>query len=98
MRPLGLGRTPTSWGRGVAWPYGARGCGMRFADPTSCPECRGVIAGEQACPHCGFDLMSVEARELWQALLHADVLLARAAHRPRATEPSPTTPTTPTAA
>jgi len=52
---------------------------MRFADPQSCPDCRGVIAGQPACPHCGLDLTSVEVRQLWQTLLQADDLLARAA-------------------
>lgn len=54
---------------------------MRFADPQSCPDCRGVIAGQPACPHCGLDLTSVEVRQLWQTLLQADDLLARAVLR-----------------
>ncbi|MET0447827.1 MAG: hypothetical protein ABW004_05455 [Aeromicrobium sp.] len=54
---------------------------MRFADPQACPDCRGVIAGQSACPHCGLDLTSIEARQLWQVLLQADDLIARAGHR-----------------
>ncbi|MCL3818627.1 SCO7613 C-terminal domain-containing membrane protein [Aeromicrobium wangtongii] len=51
---------------------------MRFADPRSCPDCRGVLDGQPACPRCGLDLTSMEARQLWQVLLQADDLLARA--------------------
>ncbi|MET0930448.1 MAG: hypothetical protein ABWX74_13090 [Aeromicrobium sp.] len=54
---------------------------MRFADPQACPDCRGVISGESSCPHCGLDLTSVEARQLWQVLLQADDLLARAGRK-----------------
>lgn len=54
---------------------------MRFADPQACPDCRGALAGQPACPHCGLDLTSVEVRQLWQLLLQADDLLARASHR-----------------
>ncbi|KQX76010.1 hypothetical protein ASD10_13005 [Aeromicrobium sp. Root472D3] len=61
--------------------------GMRFADPQACPDCRGAIAGQPACPHCGLDLTSVEVRQLWQVLLQADDLLGRAARRPRAAAP-----------
>jgi hypothetical protein len=57
---------------------------MRFADPQACPDCRGVIAGQPACPHCGLDLTSLEVRQLWQVLLQADELLGRATRRPRA--------------
>jgi hypothetical protein len=51
---------------------------MRFADPQACPDCRGALAGQSACPHCGLDLTSAEVRQLWQTLLQADELLARA--------------------
>ena len=81
---------------------------MRFADPESCPDCRGAIAGQPVCPHCGLDLTSLEVRQLWQTLLQADDLLARAATKrvapvtvpaPRpdeATAPSaPSVPTSP---
>ena len=51
---------------------------MRFADPQACPDCRGAIAGQSTCPHCGLDLTSAEVRQLWQTLLQADELLARA--------------------
>ena len=51
---------------------------MRFADPLACPDCRGVIAGQSSCPHCGLVLNSIEASQLWQVLLQADDLLARA--------------------
>src|SRR5215203_454295 len=51
---------------------------MRFADPQACPECRGAIAGQSVCQHCGLDLTSPEVRQLWQLLLQADELLARA--------------------
>ena len=51
---------------------------MRFADPQSCPDCRGVIAGQSTCPNCGLDLGSHEVRQLWQTLLQADQLLATA--------------------
>jgi hypothetical protein len=51
---------------------------MRFADPQACPDCRGAIAGQSTCPHCGLDLSSAEVRQLWQTLLQADELLARA--------------------
>ncbi|KAA1399610.1 SCO7613 C-terminal domain-containing membrane protein [Aeromicrobium ginsengisoli] len=54
---------------------------MRFADPQACPDCRGAIAGQSTCPHCGLDLTSAEVRQLWQTLLQADELLARAALR-----------------
>ncbi|MRK02054.1 hypothetical protein GEV27_11025 [Aeromicrobium sp. S22] len=62
---------------------------MRFADPHACPDCRGVIAGEPACPHCGLDLSSLEVRQLWQVLLQADDLLARAGRRRVARQPVP---------
>ena len=62
---------------------------MRFADPTTCPDCRGAIAGQPACPQCGLDLSSLEVRQLWQVLLQADELLDRAARRPRATPAAP---------
>ena len=51
---------------------------MRFADPQACPDCRGAIAGQTVCQHCGLDLASPEIRQLWQTLLQADELLARA--------------------
>lgn len=51
---------------------------MRFADPQGCPNCRGAIAGQTVCQHCGLDLTSPEIRQLWQTLLQADELLARA--------------------
>lgn len=51
---------------------------MRFADPQACPDCRGAIAGQTVCQHCGLDLTSPEIRQLWQTLLQADELLARA--------------------
>lgn len=51
---------------------------MRFADPQACPDCRGAIAGQTVCQHCGLDLTSPEVRQLWQTLLQADELLARA--------------------
>lgn len=51
---------------------------MRFADPQACPDCRGAIAGQPVCPHCGLDLTSAEVRQLWQTLLQADELLAQA--------------------
>lgn len=51
---------------------------MRFADPQACPDCRGAIAGQPVCPHCGLDLASAEVRQLWQTLLQADQLLAQA--------------------
>ncbi|KRC63552.1 hypothetical protein ASE12_01485 [Aeromicrobium sp. Root236] len=54
---------------------------MRFADPQACPDCRGAIAGQSTCPHCGLDLTSAEVRQLWQTLLQADELLARAAQK-----------------
>jgi hypothetical protein len=54
---------------------------MRFADPHACPDCRGVINGQPACPQCGLDLTTVEVRQLWQMLLQADELLGRASHR-----------------
>lgn len=57
---------------------------MRFADPQACPDCRGAIAGQTVCQHCGLDLTSPEIRQLWQTLLQADELLARA---PKATRP-----------
>src|SRR5689334_7834300 len=69
---------------------------MRFADPQACPDCRGAIAGQSTCPHCGLDLTSAEVRQLWQTLLQADELLARAALKrdrsavtppPKATDP-----------
>ncbi|MCL8253354.1 hypothetical protein AERO_18400, partial [Aeromicrobium fastidiosum] len=47
---------------------------MRFADPQACPDCRGAIAGQPACPHCGLDLTSIEVRQLWQVLLQACLL------------------------
>lgn len=70
---------------------------MRFADPQACPDCRGAIAGQPACPHCGLDLTSLEVRQLWQTLLQADDLLARAARKPRAPV-GPRDPVTPPAA
>lgn len=60
---------------------------MRFADPQACPDCRGVIQGQSACPHCGLDLTSVEVRQLWQVLLQADDLLERASRHPRRPPP-----------
>ena len=65
---------------------------MRFADPQACPDCRGVIAGQSTCPHCGLDLTSHEVRQLWQTLLQADELLAAAVQR-RDTPPAPARPT-----
>jgi hypothetical protein len=53
---------------------------MRFADPQACPECSGAIAGDPRCPSCGLDLTSTEIRQLWQLLLQADALVARAPH------------------
>ncbi len=70
---------------------------MRFADPQACPDCRGAIAGQPACPHCGLDLTSPEVRQLWQVLLQADDLMGRAARRPRAAARPATPPTAPTA-
>lgn len=52
---------------------------MAFADPHVCPNCKGAIAGQSRCLNCGLDLTSVPARQLWQTLLQADVLLAEAA-------------------
>lgn len=77
---------------------------MRFADPQACPDCRGAISGEPHCPHCGLDLTSPEVRQLWQTLLQADELLARAtghrrppaAHAP-AVSPPPAAPVPPAA-
>ena len=46
--------------------------------PASLSDCRGAIAGQSTCPHCGLDLTSAEVRQLWQTLLQADELLARA--------------------
>ncbi|MBC7633235.1 hypothetical protein [Aeromicrobium sp.] len=76
---------------------------MRFADPKACPDCRGAIDGDSQCPHCGLNLTSAEVRELWQVLLHADALLARAtraplpacvpAWAPMAPPPAPAAPT-----
>lgn len=63
---------------------------MRFADPQACPDCRGAIAGEQVCPHCGLDLTSAEIRQLWQTLLQADMLLAQATVKRDRAVPAPT--------
>jgi hypothetical protein len=74
--------------------------GMRFADPLACPDCRGVIAGQSSCPHCGLVLNSLEASQLWQVLLQADDLLARAGTKrlaPAAAEPTPAATTAPPA-
>ncbi|MET1037474.1 MAG: hypothetical protein ABW075_04315, partial [Aeromicrobium sp.] len=65
---------------------------MRFADPQSCPDCRGVIAGQPVCPHCGLELTSLEMRQLWQTLQRADELLdaaVRARDAARAVVPEP---------
>lgn len=51
---------------------------MRFADPHVCPSCAGVIAGENRCPHCAFNLSSPASLRLWQTLVQADALLAEA--------------------
>lgn len=51
---------------------------MRFADPHACPDCLSAIEGNLRCPHCGLDLSSAPARQLWQTLLQADVLLGQA--------------------
>ncbi len=51
---------------------------MRFADPSVCPSCAAPIGGRSSCSSCGLDLTTQPARELWQALLNADVLLERA--------------------
>jgi len=51
---------------------------MGFADPQVCPACRGRLDGSPRCPVCGLDLTSAEVTEAWQALLHADALVARA--------------------
>lgn len=64
---------------------------MRFADPQACPDCSGPIAGQSACPRCGLDLTSTEARQLWQVLLQADELLVRAARLPPAERAAPPT-------
>jgi len=72
---------------------------MRFADPQACPDCRGAIAGQSTCPHCGLDLTSAEVRQLWQTLLQADELLARAAQkRDRSVSAPPPRPPDPFAA
>lgn len=71
---------------------------MRFADPQACPDCRGAIAGHSTCPQCGLDLTMPEVRQLWQTLLQADELLARATSRRDQAGPvvPPTAPTQPT--
>lgn len=75
---------------------------MRFADPHSCPDCRGALGGEPVCPHCGLVLTTAEVQQLWQVLLQADELMARAGrHRvasgapPTAASPAPPVPTPP---
>lgn len=68
---------------------------MRFADPQACPDCRGAIAGQPVCPHCGLDLTSPEVRQLWQTLLQADELLARATLKRDSAASSPPPPVAP---
>lgn len=68
---------------------------MSFADPQSCPVCRGSIRGVPRCPQCGFDLTTPEARQLWQMLLEADAQLARAVTASRPVAPPPPPPPAP---
>lgn len=60
---------------------------MHFADPHVCPDCRGTISGQPACPACGLDLTTDEVRQLWQTLLRADQLLAQASHHRSVLQP-----------
>lgn len=68
---------------------------MRFADPLTCPDCRGPIQGADRCPSCGLDLTDPAMRQLWQTLLRADALLEEAtarrdaADRPADPDPAP---------
>ncbi len=72
---------------------------MRFADPSVCPSCAAPIGGKSSCSSCGLDLTTQPARELWQALLNADVLLERAratqSHGDEPVAPLPTAPPVP---
>ncbi len=50
----------------------------RYADPASCPDCRGPITpGTPACPACGLSLRGGTAQLLFGTLASADQLLAR---------------------
>ncbi len=68
---------------------------MRYADPHACPDCRGLIAGQSVCPHCGFDLTVPEAAQLWRTFLEADRLVAQGRRRVPAESVTPTAPTEP---
>ncbi len=65
---------------------------MAFADPHVCPDCRGPIDGTPVCASCGLDLRDPQVRELWQTLLHADVLLSAATSRRDAARAAGSTP------
>lgn len=54
---------------------------MKYADPNSCPKCRGPIGGVQHCPTCGFDLASSSAQELWGLFVQADRVIELAPDR-----------------
>lgn len=54
---------------------------MKYADPLSCPSCRGPIGGVTQCPQCGFDLTSPAARKLWDVFVHADGIIAQEAEK-----------------
>ena len=50
----------------------------RYADPHTCPDCRGPLPLTAAsCPACALPLHGPTAAELFQVLLRADDLLAR---------------------
>ncbi len=67
---------------------------MSYADPHACPSCSGVIDGQPRCPHCGFNLASPPANQLWQTLLQADTLLEEARRKKWTTTPDkPLVPT-----
>ncbi len=65
---------------------------MKYADPHACPACRGVISGGNRCPHCDFDLGSLQARRLWGLFVEADRLVVEgrsvASPPPEATPPT----------
>lgn len=55
---------------------------MKYADPQSCPRCRGPIGGVSLCPSCGFDLASPAARQLWDVFTQADRIIAQTVQAP----------------
>ena len=70
---------------------------MRFADRQRV-RTAGARSPARQCPHCGLDLTSHEIRQLWQTLLQADELLARATlkrNRAVLTPPPPDQPAQP---